>query len=170
MHIFEGISQVMMRGAELGSVLFYLAHIGRNVPRFPPLESALVALRRNFPDRLVVATLGDGAYVFNNPAACHWVSQAHGLPVLAIVFNNRMYGAVRNSTLAMYRDGAAARGGGTLLADLSPAPAFEAYAQASGGYGEQVSDPGVLPEALHRAIHAVTVEGRQALLNVICDY
>jgi len=122
------------------------------------------------PDRLVVATLGDGAYVFNNPAACHWVSQAHGLPVLVIVFNNRMYGAVRNSTLAMYRDGAAAARGGTLLADLSPAPAFEAYAEASGGYGEKVSDPAALPGALLRAIRAVTVERRQALLNVVCDY
>ena len=57
MHIFEGISQAMMRGAELGSVLFYLAHIGRNVPRFPPLERSLVALRRNFPDRLIVAVM-----------------------------------------------------------------------------------------------------------------
>jgi acetolactate synthase I/II/III large subunit len=123
------------------------------------------------PERLVVTTLGDGAYVFNNPTACHWVSQAHGLPVLAIVFNNRMYGAVRNSTLAMYRDGAAARhDGGTLLADLSPALAFETYAEASGGYGEKVSDPAELPAALRRAIHAVTVERRQALLNVICDY
>jgi acetolactate synthase-1/2/3 large subunit len=87
-----------------------------------------------------------------------------------IVFNNRMYGAVRNSTLAMYRDGAAAAQGGTLLADLSPAPAFEAYAEASGGYGEKVSDPAALPGALLRAIRAVKVERRQALLNVVCDY
>jgi acetolactate synthase-1/2/3 large subunit len=43
------------------------------------------------PERLVVATLGDGAYVFNNPTACHWVAEAHGLPVLVIVFNNGMY-------------------------------------------------------------------------------
>lgn len=57
MHIFEGISQAMMRGAELGAVMFYLAHIGRNVPRFPPLEKSLVELRRNFPDRLVVAVM-----------------------------------------------------------------------------------------------------------------
>jgi acetolactate synthase-1/2/3 large subunit len=92
------------------------------------------------------------------------------LPVLVIIFNNRMYGAVRNSTLAMYRDGAAARDGGTLLADLSPAPAFEKYAEASGGYGEKVCDPMELPGALRRAIHAVTVDRRQALLNVICDY
>ena len=57
MHIFEGISQTMMQGADLGSVIFYLAHLGRNVPRFPPLEQALAALRRGFPDRLVVTVM-----------------------------------------------------------------------------------------------------------------
>lgn len=57
MHIFEGISQAMMEGAELGAVAFYLAHIGRNVPRFPPLETSLLALRQRFPDRLVVAVM-----------------------------------------------------------------------------------------------------------------
>ena len=57
MHIFESISQLMMQGAELGSVIFYLAHIGRNVPRFQPLEKSLVELRRKFPDRLVVAVM-----------------------------------------------------------------------------------------------------------------
>ncbi|WP_207539472.1 acetate--CoA ligase family protein [Sabulicella rubraurantiaca] len=57
MHVFEGISQVMMEGAELGSLLFYLAHLGRNEERFPPLEQAMAALRRRFPDRLVVAVM-----------------------------------------------------------------------------------------------------------------
>ncbi|MDB5414580.1 MAG: CoA-binding protein [Rubritepida sp.] len=57
MHIFESISQAMMEGAELGSVVFYLAHLGRNVLRFPPLEKALAGLRENFPDRLVVAVM-----------------------------------------------------------------------------------------------------------------
>jgi acetolactate synthase I/II/III large subunit len=39
---------------------------------------------------------------------------------------------------------------------------------AAGGYGERVEDPAELPAALDRAVHAVTVEKRQALLNVIC--
>lgn len=121
------------------------------------------------PERLVVATLGDGAYIFANPTACHWVAEAHALPILTILFNNALYGAVRNSTLAMYRDGAAARDGGRMLAELGPAPAFEALAAASGGHGERVERPEDLPAALARAIAAVR-GGRQALLNVICDY
>jgi acetolactate synthase-1/2/3 large subunit len=122
------------------------------------------------PDRLVVAALGDGAYVFANPTACHWVAAAHHLPILTVVFNNSLYGAVRNATLDMYGAGAAARGNGELLATLSPSPAFEKLVEASGGYGERVEKPAGLAPALKRALEAVTREKRQALLNVVCRY
>jgi len=122
------------------------------------------------PERLVVATLGDGAYVFANPTACHWVAAAHDLPILTVVFNNSLYGAVRNATLDMYGAGAAARGKGELLATLSPSPAFEKLVEASGGYGERVEKSADLAPALKRALEVVTREKRQALLNVICRY
>jgi acyl-CoA synthetase (NDP forming) len=57
LQIFEGISQEMMRGADLGTVIVYMAHLGRNLERFPPLEQSLAALRERFPDRLVVAVM-----------------------------------------------------------------------------------------------------------------
>ena len=121
-------------------------------------------------DRLVVATLGDGAYVFANPTACHWTAAAHDLPILIVVFNNSLYGAVRNATLAMYGQGAAARGRGELLADLAPSPAFEKIVEASGGHGARVETPGDVLPALKRAVDVVTREKRQALVNVICRY
>jgi acetolactate synthase-1/2/3 large subunit len=121
-------------------------------------------------DRLVAATLGDGAYVFANPTACHWTAAAYDLPVLVIVFNNSRYAAVRNATLGMYGEGAAARGKGELLADLCPSPAFEMLPEASGGWGMRVEKPAQLPSALANAIDVVTREKRQALLNVICRY
>jgi acetolactate synthase-1/2/3 large subunit len=121
-------------------------------------------------DRLVVATLGDGAYVFANPTACHWVSAKQDLPILIVVFNNQLYGAVRRATLSMYGDGVAAEDDGRLLADLSPSPAFEKLVEASGGYGECVPKPAELPAAIERALAVVTREKRQALLNVICRY
>jgi acetolactate synthase-1/2/3 large subunit len=119
------------------------------------------------PDRLVIAAIGDGGLIFANPTACHWVAQAHGLPILTIVFNNQMWGAVRNATLSMYGQGAAAQDGGRLLADLSPSPAFEKVIEAHGGHGERVTDPRALPDALARAV-AIVRSGRQALLNVVC--
>ena len=131
---------------------------------------AAIGVKLSSPDTLVVATLGDGAYMFDSPTACHWVSAVQKLPVLVIVYNNQMYGAVRNSTAAMYKDGASASNACTLLADLSPSPSFEKVAQASGAYGERVETPAELPAAMARAIHAVTQEKRQALLNVMCKY
>lgn len=121
------------------------------------------------PDRLVVATLGDGAYIFANPTACHWVSEAHDLPVLTVIFNNALYGAVRNSTRAMYHDGHAAQDAYRMLAELSPSPRFERGVEASGGLGIRVERAEELPAALERAVEAVR-GGRQALVNVLCEY
>ena len=115
--------------------------------------------------KAVVAMLGDGAYMFNNPVACHWASAAHDLPVLSVVFNNRRWGAVRNSTLAMYPQGAAAAGNGMFLADLSPSPDYAAICRAHGGHGETVSDPAALPAAIDTALAALA-GGRQALLDL----
>ena len=40
------------------------------------------------PDRTVVATVGDGSYLFANPVACHQVAEALDLPILTVVLNN----------------------------------------------------------------------------------
>ena len=40
----------------------------------------------------------DGAYMFANPTVCHWVAAKFDIPVLAVVFNNARYGAVRRAT------------------------------------------------------------------------
>ena len=122
------------------------------------------------PASLVVATLGDGAYMFDNPTACHWVSARHKLPILVLIFNNQMYGAVRNSTASMYAQGESAGQNCELLADLSPSPDFEKVVTASGGYGEKITHAAELPAALARALHAVKNEGRQAVLNIVCKY
>ena len=81
------------------------------------------------PDAFVVATLGDGAYMFANPMVGHWVSATHNLPILTIVFNNSRYGAVRSATLSMFKDGVAGENDGRMLADLDPAPALRCDGQ-----------------------------------------
>lgn len=121
------------------------------------------------PERLVIATLGDGAYLFSNPAACHHASALHDLPVLVIVFNNAMWNAVRRATLTMYPTGAAASSNDPAFLRLEQLPAFEKICAAAGGYGERVEDPAEVPAALARAIKVVTNEHRQALLNVQCS-
>ena len=118
------------------------------------------------PERLVLSVLGDGAYMFANPTACHYVAQMQKLPVLTVIYNNALYGAVRRATLDMFGSGVAAEGDGRLLADL-PAPSFEKIVAAHDGHGERVERPADLPAALRRAAAAVR-GGQQALVNVIC--
>ena len=118
------------------------------------------------PDKLIVATLGDGAYMFANPTVGHWVAQTHKLPILIVLFNNSRYGAVRRATLSMFKAGAAGEDDGRFLADLDPAPPYEELARAQGAHAERVEKPADLPQALQRARAAVT-GGQQARLNVI---
>jgi acetolactate synthase-1/2/3 large subunit len=121
------------------------------------------------PDRQVIAVLGDGSYLFAHPVAVHHAAALHRLPVLFVVVNNAMWGAVRRATLGMYPQGEASRSNRPPFIDLDELPAFEQVCAAAGGYGERVEDPAELPAAFQRAFHAVNVEKRQALLNVICQ-
>jgi acetolactate synthase-1/2/3 large subunit len=121
------------------------------------------------PDRLVIAAVGDGSSMFANPVACHQLAEAQALPVLTLVFNNGVWNAVRKSTASVYPAGHAVRANRMPLSSLEPSPRFEMVVEASGGYGERVVSAAGLPAALERALHAVRVEKRQALLNIICQ-
>jgi acetolactate synthase I/II/III large subunit len=129
---------------------------------------AALGAKLALPGRPVMAVLGDGAYMFSNPAAVHYASALHELPVLFVIMNNAMWGAVQRSTLAMYPDGLASKSNEPPFVGLPKLPAFEKLCEAAGGYGERVEDPASLPGALQRALAVVTNERRQALLNVMC--
>jgi acetolactate synthase I/II/III large subunit len=118
------------------------------------------------PERLVLATMGDGSYMFANPVACHHVAEAHNIPVLVVVLNNAGYGAVRHSVRDLYPTGYAAKADEMPLVGLSPSPDFAHVARACRAHAETVTDGAALPAALARAIDVVTVEHRQALLDV----
>jgi acetolactate synthase-1/2/3 large subunit len=118
------------------------------------------------PDKTVICTLGDGAYMFGNPSAGHYVSEAMRLPVLFVIANNARWAAVHRSTLSTYPKGYASAMKEPPFATLEPSPRFEHIVQASGGHGESVTEPKALMPALERALKVVREEKRQALLNV----
>ena len=120
------------------------------------------------PERLVIATVGDGAYMFGNPTPCHFVSHAYALPVLTIIFNNKAWGAVQEANSRMYPEGRTRRVDQVPLSTLEPSPHFELLVKASGGYAERVARPEEVRPALERALRAVRNEGRQAVLNMVC--
>jgi acetolactate synthase-1/2/3 large subunit len=129
-----------------------------------------LGLKLALPERRIVTVVGDGGYMFGNPTPAHYISEALGLPTLTIILNNGMWGAVRRATLSMYPEGAASRSNDAPLTHLKPSPRFEHVVEASGGYAERVETAADLPAALKRASKAVDEEGRQAVLNVICEY
>jgi acetolactate synthase-1/2/3 large subunit len=118
------------------------------------------------PQKTVVCALGDGSYMFGNPSAAHYVSEAMQLPVLFVVANNARWAAVHRSTLATYPKGHAAAMQQPPFATLEPSPRFEHVVRASGGHGEAVTEAKDLLPALERAMKVVREEKRQALLNV----
>ena len=119
-------------------------------------------------DKLVICTCGDGAYMFGNPVPAHYVSAAEKLPILTVVFNNQMWGAVKRNTREVYPDGFAAKSNREPLTYFDPALKFEKAVEVAGGHGEQVTDPAALPKAIERALKVISDEKRQALLNVVC--
>ena len=73
------------------------------------------------------------------------------------------------ATKGIYPDGDASQANRMPLTSLEPNPRFETVVEASGGYGARVEDPAELQGALEKALDVVKVEGRQALVNVICQ-
>jgi acetolactate synthase-1/2/3 large subunit len=120
------------------------------------------------PDKTVVCCVGDGAYIFGAPTAAHWAARAHALPVLTVVFNNRVWNAVKRSVTSHAPQGWAVRTGTMALSDLDPAPDYELIARACGHWAERVEDASVLPEMVRQALRVVREDKRPALLNVIC--
>jgi acetolactate synthase I/II/III large subunit len=120
------------------------------------------------PERTVIAALGDGSYLFNEPAACHMASRQHGLPVLTIIFNNQQWEAVKQSALGVHPDGWAKSTGRFPLSDLTPAPRYEEIVRAFDGHGERAETPEQVRPALQRALAAVK-SGQQAVVNVLCS-
>ncbi len=117
------------------------------------------------PERLVVATMGDGSYLFANPVAAHHVGEVHGIAMLTVILNNAGYGAVQHAVTGMYPTGYAAKADVVPLTGLSPSPDFRLVAESCRAWAESVSVAADLPDALRRAFDAVA-HGRQAVLDV----
>ncbi len=117
------------------------------------------------PEREVIVTVGDGSYMFGNPIPYHYVGRAENLPTLTVVANNQSWLAVRQSTLDVFPDGAAAKANVMALTELKPAPDYEKVIETCGGKGEKVEGPADLVPALRRGLEAVRA-GTPATLNV----
>ena len=120
------------------------------------------------PEKTVIATVGDGSYMFSVPSASHSISRTFELPILVIVYNNRCWNAVKRATKSIHPDGLATKANEFPLSELGPTAHYEKICEAFDGYGERVETPDQVGPAIERALHVVKHEKRQALLNVVC--
>jgi len=127
---------------------------------------AAMGFKLGQPERLVIATMGDGSYVFANPVACHQTALALDLAILIVVLNDAGYGAVRQSVLGLYPDGAAARANAMPLVGFEPAPDLAAVARAGGASARRVDKAADLREALADALEHMRTHRTCALVDV----
>lgn len=119
------------------------------------------------PERTVVATMGDGSYMFSNPVACHQIAEALEVSMIVLVLNNAEWGAVRQSVVDIYPDGHAARSNVVPLTDLSPSPNFMQVAKASRAWARRVKDADGFEEALAEALDHTQAQRGLAFIEVI---
>ncbi|MDV7217458.1 thiamine pyrophosphate-dependent enzyme [Streptomyces prunicolor] len=117
-------------------------------------------------ERPVVLTIGDGAFTYNPVIPSYDASNAYELPLLIVVFNNRVYKSMNMNHRRFYPEGAAADTGEWLGTDLHRLPRLAAFAEPFGMHTETVDVPEALAPALERALKAVA-EGTTAVVDVL---
>ncbi|WP_329549523.1 thiamine pyrophosphate-binding protein [Streptomyces sp. NBC_01356] len=117
-------------------------------------------------ERPVVLTIGDGAFTYNPVIQSYDASNAYELPLLIVVFNNRVYKSMNLNHRRFYPEGAAAETGEWLGTDLHRLPRLAQFAEPFGMHTETVDAPEALAPALERALKAVA-EGTTAVVDVL---
>lgn len=117
-------------------------------------------------ERPVVLTIGDGAFAYNPVVPSYDASKTYELPLLIVVFNNRVYKSMNLNHRRFYPEGAAAETGEWLGTDLHRLPRLAAFAEPFGMHTETVDAPDALAPALERALKAVA-DGTTAVVDVL---
>jgi acetolactate synthase-1/2/3 large subunit len=124
-----------------------------------------IGIKAAAPQRRVVATIGDGSWMFSNPQVCTWASRYHEAPVLFVVSNNGGYRTGTHEVAKTYPAGHSVSNRDFTGGHFDPGPNYAAEALASGCFGERVTEPAELASALDRAVKAVD-SGVTAVLDV----
>jgi len=114
-----------------------------------------IAARVAHPDRQIVLFMGDGAFGFAGMDFDTMVR--HGLPVVAVIGNNGIWGLEKHPMQQLY--------GYDVAADLQPGCRYDQVVTALGGGGELVEHPDDIGPALDRAF----ASGVPYVVNVLTD-
>ena len=121
---------------------------------FPTIIGAKVAR----PDRPAVSYAGDGAWAMSMVETMTCVR--HGIPVTAVVFHNRQWGAEKKNQVDFYSR--------RFVAGDLESPSFAGIAQAMGAEGIVADRPEDVGPALKKAIDLQMNHGRTCIVEVMC--
>ncbi len=145
-------------------------HPGRPIGTGTQIGISLgVALAHKGTGRLVVDIQPDGDLLFDVGAL--WIAAAHEIPLLVVMFNNRAYYNDWEHQIRM----AELRGSDPARAHIgvsieTAAPDFATLAKSFGWYAEgPIEHPDAIGEAVRRAARVV-LDGRPALVDVVCSH
>ncbi|WP_174285589.1 thiamine pyrophosphate-binding protein [Sphingomonas bacterium] len=116
---------------------------------------AAVMAKRQHPDRIVIALAGDGDFLMNGQEFATAVH--HGIPIVAVVIDNGMYGTIRMHQERTFP--------GRIAATALTSPDFAALARAYGGHGETVVATADFAPAFERAL----ASGKPAIVHCLLD-
>jgi len=117
------------------------------------------------PDRPVIALIGDGALHYNPVPAGLGFAQEYGMPILIVLFNNHGYLSQQAELPKYFPKGFAVKAGKFAGTSIAPSPDYAVLAQAFGGYGEKVENPGEVRAAIQRGLKAIG-SGKLALIDM----
>jgi len=116
---------------------------------------AAVGAKIAFPERQVVACVGDGGFMMTGQEIA--TAFHHGVAPIVLVFNNSMYGTIRMHQERAYP--------GRVSATALTNPDFARLIEAFGGHGEVVTTTEAFAPAFRRAVES----GRPALIELQMD-
>ncbi|MGH7120972.1 MAG: thiamine pyrophosphate-dependent enzyme [Acetobacteraceae bacterium] len=116
---------------------------------------AAVAAKIVFPERMVVAIVGDGGFLMTGQEIA--TAFHHGVAPIVLVFNNQMYGTIRMHQERQFPG----RVSGTSLTN----PDFARLIEAFGGHGETVTETKEFAPAFQRA----AASGRPAVIELVTN-
>jgi acetolactate synthase-1/2/3 large subunit len=170
LRIYKELAEVLDRDAiVIGDGGDFVSYAGRVIETYEPgcwmdpgpfgcLGSGpgyAIAAKIARPERQVCLLLGDGAFGFSG---MEFDTMArHGLPIVAVVGNNGIWGLEKHPMEFLY--------GYSVAADLRPGTRYDEIVRALGGHGELVEKPAELRPALERAF----ASGKPACVNVLTD-
>ena len=116
------------------------------------------------PGKTVVAVMTDGGFIWGCPTSTFWTATHYKFPFLAVICNNKGYGAIRDGQWAMMGD---TKPGEKFIAEsaVNFSPDYAVIAHGAGAYGRKVTRSEDVVQAIGEALDAVR-KGRPAVLDV----